>query len=98
MAYGGGGNAAAARAAAIARAVKASGTIVSIEPDQFISILSKGNRPLVVTAYGGFIRKSYQYLTSYKGLAFFTKSQEQLNLPGDIELIQANRIWIPDPM
>jgi hypothetical protein len=98
MAYAGGGNAAAARAAAIARTVKATGTIVSIEPDQFISIVSKGNKPLVVTAYGGFIKKTYQYLTSYKGLAFFTKSQSQLNLPGDIELIQANKIWIPEPM
>jgi hypothetical protein len=98
MAYAGGANAAAARAAAIARAVKASGTIVSVEPDDFISILSKSSRPLVVTAIGGLIKKNYQYLTSYKGLAFFTKSPSPLNLPGDIELIAARKIWIPDPM
>ena len=97
MAYAGSSaaGAAAARAAAIARAIKASGSIVSVEPDDFLSIVSKSERPLVVMATGGFITKNYQYLTSYKGLAFFTKSQVPLNLPGDIELIAADKIWIP---
>lgn len=35
------------------------------------------------------------YLTSYKGLAFFTKSSTPLNLSGDIELVLAQKIWIP---
>lgn len=35
MAYGAGGAAAAARAAAIANAIKASGTIVQVDPDDF---------------------------------------------------------------
>jgi len=96
MAYAGGASsAAAARAAAIARAIKASGAIVSVEPDDFLTILSKGSRPLVVMATGGFIKTNYQYLTSYKGLAFFTKSPAPLLLPGDIELITAAKIWIP---
>jgi hypothetical protein len=96
MAYAGGGEAAAARAAAIARAIKASGSIVSVEPDDFLLIISKSNKPLVVMATGGFIKTNYQYLTSYKGLAFFTKSPVPLSLPGDIELIAANKIWIPN--
>ena len=98
MAYAGGSTAgaAAARAAAIARAIKASGSIVNVEPDDFLSIVSKGNKPVVVMATGGFIKTNYQYLTSYKGLAFFTKSPIPLTLPGDIELIAANKIWIPD--
>ena len=97
MAYGaGGGEAAAARAAAIARAIKASGSIVNVEPDDFLSIISKSNKPLVVMATGGFIKTNYQYLTSYKGLTFFTKSPVPLSLPGDIELVAANKIWIPN--
>jgi hypothetical protein len=40
-------------------------------------------------------RTSYLYLTSYKGLAFFTKSPEPLILPGGSEVIQAQKIWIP---
>ena len=94
MAYAG-GSAAAARAAAIAQATKASGAIVSVEPDAFLTILSKTSKPLIVMAEGGFIKTSYQYLTSYKGLFFYTKSSTPLQLPGDIELVVADKIWIP---
>lgn len=90
MAYGAGGG-----AAAIAQAIKASGAIVRVEPDNFLSILSKTDRPLVVMAKGGFLKANYQYLTAYKGLVFFTKSDTELMLPGNIELIFSKKIWIP---
>ena len=95
MAYGAGGGAAAARAAAIAQAIKASGAIVQVEPDDFLMILSRADRPLVVMATGGFMKTNYQYLTGYKGLIFFTKSPTQLMLPGGVELIASKKIWIP---
>ncbi len=84
-----------AAAAAIAEAIKASGAIVRMEPTNFLKVLSKSKQPLVVTARGGFLKKKFQYLTSYKGLGFFTQSKEQLHLPGDAELITADTIWIP---
>jgi len=87
--------AAAARAAAIAQAVRASGAIVSVNPDDFLYILSKASRPLVITATGGMFRANYQYLTSYKGFVFHAKSSTPLPLPADAELIAANRIWVP---
>jgi hypothetical protein len=87
--------AAAARAAAIAQAVKASGAIVSVNPDDFLYILSKTSRPLVITATGGMFKANYQYLTSYKAFVFHTKSASPLPLPADAELIVANRIWVP---
>ena len=96
MAYGAGGAAAAARAAAIAKAIKASGAIVQVEPNDFLVILSKTNKPLVVLAEGGFLKTNYQYLTGYKGLVFFAKSSTPLQLTGDIELVVAKKIWIPD--
>jgi hypothetical protein len=97
MAYAGSGAAAAAaaRAAAIAQAIKASGAIVSVNPDDFIYIMSKTSRPLVITATGGMLRTNYQYLTSYKGFVFYTKSASALMLPSDAEIIAANRIWVP---
>jgi hypothetical protein len=96
MAYGGGvAAAAAAQAVAIAQAIKASGAIVNVNPDNFLYIMSKTNRPLVVTATGGVFKTNYQYLTAYKGLVFYTKSPAPLLLPGDVELIAANKIWIP---
>jgi hypothetical protein len=89
------GATAAAAAAAVANAIKASGTIVRVSPTNFLKILSKSDEPLVVVAEGGVFSISYQYLTSYKGLAFFTKSKEPLQLDGSAEIITADKIWIP---
>ncbi|MFH0847703.1 MAG: hypothetical protein V1894_06610 [Chloroflexota bacterium] len=94
MAYGGGA-AAAAYMAAIARATKASGAIVRIEPEDFSKLIARVKAPLVVIAPGGVFRKDFRYLTSYKGLFFFTKSATELQLPADTELVRAKEIWIP---
>ena len=92
MAHTGG----AAAAAAAANALKASGAIVSMRPSEFLKILRRGSgETVVVIAQGGIFSKNYQYLTSYKGLFFFTKSDEQLSLPSKTEVITANKIWIP---
>jgi hypothetical protein len=93
MAYGGG--AAAAHAAAIAQAIKASGAIVRVEPEAFIKLVSRVDKPLVVTAFGGVFKRHYRYLTAYKGLVFFTKAPAPLMLPGGAEVIAAGEIWIP---
>ena len=82
-------------AAAIASAVKASGVIVSLEPEEFQKLLARAGESLVVCATGGFISTNYQYLFSYRGLAFFTKSDEPLILPSEVETIIAEEIWIP---
>jgi hypothetical protein len=86
---------AAAAAAAIAQAIKASGVLVRVEPAEFEAIVGRTKAPLVVTAKGGLFSTNYQYLTSYKGLAFFTYSDAQLPLPGDVEVIVAKKILIP---
>ncbi len=79
----------------IANAVKASGTVVRIEPDQFAAIVNKVERPLVIYCEGGLISTNHQYLTSYKGFAFYTKSGEQIVLPRGAEVVVADTIWIP---
>ena len=90
-----GATAAAAAAAAAARAIKASGTIVKVEPQEFERILARQSGALVVTAQEGFFSTKYRYLTSYKGLAFFCESPTALNLPGGNEVVAAQKIWIP---
>ncbi len=97
MAYAGGaaGAAAVAAATAIAQAIKASGAIVQVEPDNFMAILSKAEKPAVVVAISGFRKKKYQYLAGYKGLVFYTKSNVPLHLTSETELIVAKKIWIP---
>ncbi len=86
----------AAIAAAIANAVKASGLIVKVEPVDFLAILDRTDEPLVVVGQGGYFRKHAQYLTSYKGLGFFTKSDNALVLPSRAEVISAKSISFPD--
>jgi hypothetical protein len=86
---------AAAAAAAIAQAIKASGVLVRVEPAEFLRILQRQREPLVVHAKVRIFRTSYQYLSSYKGLAFFTKSRDPLDLPAGCEIVAAGVIYIP---
>ncbi|MCD5410183.1 MAG: hypothetical protein LRZ93_00805 [Clostridiales bacterium] len=92
--YTGGG--AAAAAAVIANAIKASGAIIDVEPEDFLKILAKTKEPLVVTAEGGVFKTNYKYITSYKGLFFHTKAKDPIKMPIGTELIKANSISIPD--
>ena len=85
----------AAAGAAIANALKASGAIVSVEPQQFLTILERTEKPLVVHSPSGLLTK-YKYLTSYKGLIFFTKSKDPLLIPASVEMVAAKKIWVPE--
>jgi hypothetical protein len=85
----------AAAAAAIAQAIKASGVLVRLDPAEFMKIVGRLQDPLVVVATGGLFTKNYQYLVGYKGLAFYTKSAESLQLPVTAEVIAAKSIWTP---
>jgi len=91
MAHGG----AAAHAAILANAIKASGSIVRVEPEVFARLLGRVDKPLVVYMQGGFFSKNHQYLTSYKGLTFYTKSGEQIDVPKSAEIIVAEKMWTP---
>lgn len=85
----------AAGAAVIAQAIKASGAIVRVEPMDFLTLLERAENPLVVYCEGRFFSTNYQYLMGYKGLVFYTKSRAPLDLPRNIEVITAKKIWIP---
>lgn len=89
------GGAVVAAAAAIAQAIKASGVLVRLDPGEFLKIVSRVPDPLVVAATGGLFNKNYQYLVGYKGLAFYTKSDEPLEFTAAAEMIVAESIWIP---
>ena len=85
----------AAAAAAIAQAIKASGVLVTVKPEEFRRILALSEDPLVVFTSGGWFSPKYQYLTSYKGLAFFAGSPEEIALPAGTQVILARSIHIP---
>jgi len=90
-----GAEGAAVVAAMIANAIKASGTVVKIDPEEFVKVLNQAENPLVIYAQGGVISTNHQYLVSYKGFAFFTKADEEIPLPKGTEVIVAEKIWIP---
>jgi hypothetical protein len=89
------GGIAASAAAAFANAIKASGVVVEVTPAAFQTVLRKVDNPLIIYAEGGFFSTNYQYLVSYKGFAFVTKSSEPILLPPGVETILAEKIWVP---
>ena len=90
-----------AAAAAIANAIKASGVLVKMTPDEFQKILDHQEEPLVVVCEkGGWFRKKFgsqalAHLTSYKGLAFYCESPRPLEMPEGTEVVVSEKIYIP---
>lgn len=85
-----------AAAAAIAQAIKASGTLVRVEPEELRKILERQEAPLVVVAVkDGLFGEKHQYLTGYRGLAFYARSPRPIELPGTAEVVVARSIWVP---
>ena len=66
-----------------------------VEARDLMTILQRQDRPLVVHATGGFLSRMHRYLSSYRGLAFYAEAPDPLRLPGDAEIIEARKIWIP---
>ena len=98
MAAAGGAAAAGASgaAAAIANAIKASGVLVRLEPSEMRKVFGRMSDPaVVVVGQTGVFTKKNQYLTSWRGLAFYCKTEEQLPLPSCAEVISAKSVWVP---
>ena len=85
-----------AHIAAAMNAIKATGVVVRLEPPEWLTILKRTDNPLVVVTHGGMFKPKYQYLTTYRGLAFYTKSPHAIVLPGRAEVITAKSMSIPD--
>ncbi len=82
--------------AAIANAIKSSGVVVKMEPRDFMTIVNRAEDAGVVVGRGGVFRKHFQYLTSYKGLAFFTTSPTALVLGSRVDVVQARSLSVPE--
>lgn len=98
---GAGAGAGGAAAAAIANAIKASGVLVKMEPEDFAAILDRQETPLVVICEkSNWVRRALNkdvlaHLTSYKGLAFYCETPSPLDLPAGTEVVVAEKIYIP---
>ena len=76
-------------------ATKAMGGIVTVEAAEFLDILGKIEKPLLVHSPSGFMTKN-KYITSYKGLVFFTKTKDEIMIPAAVEIVNAKKISVPD--
>ena len=85
----------AAVAAQIINAVRSIGVVVKVEPQEFLKVAAKQSAPMIVRAPGGMLKKKHDYLVSYKGLAFYTRSADELRLPPDAEIVHASSMYIP---
>ena len=85
----------AAAAAAGIRAIKASGAIVRVSPEDFQSLLTRNTQGLVVHRAGWLFGTSHMYLMGYQGLAFYTKANDELRVPSTCMVVEASRIWMP---
>lgn len=77
------------------KALRAAGVVVRLESDAFLEILGRHESPLLIYSAPGLLGR-HKYLVTYKGLAFYTKSRQELEIPESVELIVAKRIWIPE--
>jgi len=90
-----GATAATAAAAAVVEAIKASGAIVRVEPDEFRKLLDHNAEGLVVHAVGGLFSPGHRYLMGYMGLAFYASAREPFPLPSTCQVVESKKIWIP---
>lgn len=70
------------------------GTLIRVDPQTFLSIIEYNTEPLILVATSSILRRK-QYLTTYKGVAFVTKSSQPLDLPAHAEIIPVRRLVIP---
>ena len=92
------GRAAAAAAAAqqIANASASFGPCVRVDGREFLRVLSLSESPLVAAceSSGWFTGPRYRYLTSYKGLTFYSKSPTPLELPAGVEVVTVGKMSV----
>lgn len=78
------------------QATRSFGIITQVGRETFIEIIGRQDKPLILESTGGIFRKHYRYLTSYKGITFFTKCYNAVNLPTNAEIIKVHNIRIPE--
>ena len=68
------------------------GTGVCVKLEDFLTIVSKSEAPLVIVTSEGYFTKIYKYVTAYKGFVFFTESLDKLEFGSNIEVIFAQSL------
>ncbi len=73
------------------KAALAAGCVVFLEREEFVEVLKRQEKPLVICSFKGTFRNLYTYLTQYRGLLFAHRAKTPMPLEG-YELINAEEI------
>ena len=87
--------AAVAGGSVVANAIRTTGPVIRVESSDFEAVLRKVEAPLVVYSQSGLFSTRYQYLTTYKGLYFHTKTATALSLSPGVEIVNTKKLLLP---
>ena len=90
-----GGAGAGAAIIAMQTGAKVFGALVKVEPEDFMQILARTEKPLIVAGTAGVFTTKYRYLTPYKQFIFYCVTRMPLELPHDAEFVNAKTILVP---
>lgn len=85
----------AAQQIAVANAIRASGALVHLAPEEFTALLARNKEPLVVISSFGVFETWYRYLMPYRGLVFWTDTPLSISLPPHCEVVNSQGTWVP---
>lgn len=80
----------------VANAQKAQGAIITVDAENFQRVVRMAEAPLVVHGAAGIFSSKHAYVTSYRGLTFYTKVPKPLTFSAGVEMIEADRVSIPE--
>lgn len=73
-------------------AASVSGTMVTVEADDFLRLLQRVERPIVVHSYhkGSFLMpENHQYMFGCQGIVFCVNSKTALDLPEGVDMVES---------
>ncbi len=79
----------------IQQALRSNGIFVELTAEDFQNLMNRSEGLVVVQATAGIFTKKLIYLTSYKGLAFYCKTRNELVVPSKHERIFAKSVSLP---
>lgn len=74
---------------------QAVGPIVFLDAAGFLDVVQKQNDLIVITADPTALLRKYRYITSYKGITFFTQTKEKITLPSNAYVISVEHLHMP---
>ena len=74
------------------------GIVISVETDEFMRLMKQAGNALIIHQQPSWWQTYNRYLMSYRGMAFYTRSKEELSISKYAEVIAAKNFYVPHTM